>query len=227
MVSVQCRQPHVPHPPSTPSLSPQHTVLHRRQHGDGPATARAAANPSHGMWDAQTPWGTASTGGAPNVAVWHKLAATKPGLHRDLHGESDSEKYQVMDKLEDEAYVRQGCKRRPRSSAPTTLTCKWKEHPRHTHPDPPHGRHNLHPTVWPWHIQAPDVLEEKKELISRLSTALETSGSHHGLDGIPGWNAGSLLGNRKFGPPHLKPSTPPTMKLFPPYNVSSIQQPLF
>ena len=72
-----------------------------------------------------------------------------------------------------------------------------KEHPRHTHPDPPHGRHDLHPAVWPRDIQAPDVLEGKKEQSSQVSTALETSWSHHGLDGIPGRNPGSLLGNRR------------------------------
>lgn len=176
-------------------------LLHGTQHGehrDDPATARAAANRSHRTRDARVPRGTASAGDAANVTVRHtKFASIAPGLRRDLNGERDGEKYRVMNNLEDRTYAREGCKSRWRSAAPATPMQKKKEHPRRAHPDPSHGRHNLYPAVWPWHIQAPDVLEGKKEQISRVSMALETSWSHHGLDGIAGGNPGSLLGNRR------------------------------
>lgn len=67
-------------------------------------------------------------------------------------------KNKVTNNLEDGTYEGQGCKQRWRSSAPVTLMHKRKEHPHHTHPDPPHGRHDLHPAVRPWHIQTPNVL---------------------------------------------------------------------
>lgn len=120
-----------------------------------PATARRM----HGYQGAQPEPGMLQRGRCDT----RNLHAPRLG-RTDVNRERDSKECRVRNNLEDRAYVREGCKWRGRTGAPTTPM--GKKHPHHTHPDPPHGRHDLHSAVGPWHIQAPDVLQGKKERIS-------------------------------------------------------------
>lgn len=108
------------------------------------------------MWDARVPRGTAVL--QAGLCATLSLQAPCPG---DTEMAAERGKNRVMDTLEDRIYARQSCRCTQRRSLGTGMR-KGKEQLGHTHPDAPHGRHDLHAAVWPRHIQAPDVLQGKK-----------------------------------------------------------------